>query len=79
MVSEDTRVYVKLESEDNEYIFEAFPVYEEELLKNEDTKSKAGYSMMFNSSEIKEGTYEVSVISGNNSSGIIKEITIGGK
>ena len=78
-VSTDTRIYVKLENDTNSYIYEAFPIYEEELLSDEKLNSRNGFSMVIDTAQIESGEYTASLISDNVSSGIIENINIKGE
>lgn len=74
--SDDQRVYVRLENSTASYTYEAFPIYEKGLLKNKETASKDGFSLILDTSAIKPGEYEVSIISDSVSSGAIDSVKV---
>ncbi len=65
MLSPDGRVYVRLSNEDTGVTFEAFPVYEEELLGG--SGEKYGFSMIADPKYFTVGEYDVTVIAGERS------------
>lgn len=58
--SDDSDIYVTLEGESGIYGFEAFPIYEAELLEDE-SQSDYGYSLFIDTDEIPNGDYAVNV------------------
>lgn len=77
-VSDDARIYVKLENDKNSYTYEAFPIYESGLL-NDQSKDKNGFSAILDKNNIESGEYSVSLISSGVSSGKIESINIKGE
>jgi hypothetical protein len=78
LVGDNSRIYVRLESADGtqSHTYEAFPIYEQSLLGDENPSDSFGYSLILDTSAIDEGEYSVSLISGEVSSGEITKITI---
>lgn len=75
-VSSDLRVYVKLENDKSSYIYEAFPIYEKDLLDKKGLNNNNGFSLTLDTTKIVSGKYKVSLISDSVSSGELREITI---
>lgn len=78
-IATDSRIYVQLSDGENELLYEAFPIYEEKLLKDEEVKAKVGFSIILDSSQIRLGDYNISLISGDKKTGVLKTLTIGAK
>lgn len=73
ILDDNSRIYVKLDSGDNKYYFEAFPIYEEKLLEKSDDN---GYSLILDKNTISKGKYEISVIVGDKICQNVKTINI---
>jgi len=67
-VAGDGRVYILLEQNGESQVFEAFPIYEKELMaeKKPDAKNEAqnGFSAILERTDALAGTYQVSIIAG---------------
>jgi len=57
-IDDDSKIYVRLKSEDNEYIYEAFPAPIDVTSKNEGYD----YGMYLDTSQVEAGTYDIDVI-----------------
>lgn len=80
-LSEDGRIFVKLKSKNNkdlakDYLFEAFPIFEENLIEEKMSSEATGFSMMLDSNMVEKGEYKVFVISGKKSSDELAEIEV---
>lgn len=65
MLSDDGRIYVKLSGSGKSVVYEAFPVYEAERLGGEG--ERYGFSFIPDTSYLKAGEYDVTVICGDKS------------
>lgn len=80
LLGDDNRIYVSLSGQDGSgFVYEAFPIFERELLEKEALGSDIGFSMILDKSALPAGEYTVSLISGGYSSGNINTITIKGE
>ena len=62
-LSEDMRIYIRLDGEES-FTFEAFPIYESELLGRKDNDGDScGFSALIAKGSIPEGEYSLSIIS----------------
>ena len=57
-IDDDSKIYVRLKSEDNEYTYEAFPAPIDVTSKNEGYD----YGMYLDTSQVEAGTYDIDVI-----------------
>ena len=58
-------IYITLENENDIYCFEAFPIFESELLQSEDDNS-FGYSLFIKTGDIPNGEYAINAYIGEN-------------
>ena len=65
MLSDDSRIYIRLTGESGEYLFEAFPIAESAELEKQgikDIPADKGFSMFLDTSLLSEGVYDVEVL-----------------
>lgn len=75
-IDDDSKIYVRLKSEDNEYTYEAFPVPIDVTSKNEGYD----YGMYLDTSQVEAGTYDIDVITQKDnqyySSGVVSSLEL---
>lgn len=80
MISDNDRVYVRLDASDGTRIYEAFPICDETMMKDvgmtDIPPGGEGFSMYISPAELPAGEYQLSVICGNKSSAPLTTLSI---